>query len=362
MDILKLIDRSNKMFELLEYTNRFDDYDEIVSLKISLNNLLVSLDSEEPNFFEILLLSSPVLFDFAFNSNLEPEYQQIRNTFERQKYYEEAKKWYKFIRNSLIHTNRYTYNNFLKSIYRIEYDEAAVVYFELDEKKSYRFEEFKTNRYYIENDKYNQVDSEPVTYEFQGNVRLEINYHYFRKYMIEMISNFIRSLEHDVDQILSNEVNKWNNYYILYKQLINEVYWDRNLNLKLVRRLKKSLVKLKDFDLEEAYVLCEFLVYMSDLDVALNEEMIADIIERTTFDKYYQLENRSIIFNQISSVKNYPKVYVNYDQVAWILNEIYPLSSEHDQSLQILEHTNYLIMYVQKYLAVKGVRNEQSAV
>lgn len=358
MDFLKLIDRSNKIFELLEYTNLFDEYDEIVSLKISLNNLLVSLDGEEPNFFEILILSSPVFFDIAFNTNLDEKGQQIVNTFERQEYYEEAKKWYKFVRNSLIHTNRYTYSNFLKSIYRIEYGEGATIYFELNEAKSNRYDEFKSNRYFIENDKYNQVDGLDTSFEHNGNARIEINYKYFRKFVVEMISKFIRSVEHDVDQILNNEVVKWSNYYLVYKQVIEEVYWDRNIDIKKLRRLKKSLEKLKNFDLEEAYILCEFLVYFMNLDIVLNEQMLKDIIEITTFDKYYQLENRSIIFNEISSIKDYDRAYVDYDQVAWILNEMYPLSSEHDESLQILEHTNFLIMYVQKYLTVKGVNNE----
>ncbi len=358
MDILKLIDRSNKMFELLEYTNHFDDYDEIVSLKISLNNLLVSLDTDQPNFFEILLLSSPVLFDFAFNSKLDSNCQQIRNTFERQKYYDAAKKWYKFIRNSLIHTNRYTYNNFLKSIYRIEYAEGATIYFELDENKLYRFNEFKTNQYFMQNDSYNEADGLELTYEFNNNVRLEINYRYFSDFILEIVSQFVRSIEHDIDLILNNEVTKWNNYYAAYKMLVNKVYWDRYIDIKLLRRLKKSLVKLKDFDLEEAYVLCEFLVYVMNLDVELSERQVEDLIELTTFDKYYQLENRSIIVNEISSVREYTKVYIDYDQVAWVLNEIYPLSSNNDQSLQILEHTNYLIMYAQKYLTVKGVSNE----
>lgn len=354
MDILKLIDRSNKMFELLEYTDHFEDYDEIVSLKISLSNLLVSLDSDEPNFFEVLMLSSPVLFDFAFNSKLDEEGQDIRKTFERQKYYEEAKKWYKFIRNSLIHTNRYTYNNFLKSIYRIEYNDGAAIYFELDTSKAYRFEEFKSNRYFIENDKYNKNDEVAVTYKVDNNVRIEINYQYFNHFIIEMVANFIRSLEHDIDTILSIEVNNWHNYYSVYKLVVENVYWDRSIDMKLLKRLSKALKRLKTFDLEEAYVLCEFLVYIMNLDVTLSEKKVAEIIEITTFDKYYQLENRQLVINQVSSAQDYPRVYVDYDQVAWVLNEIYPLSSENDQALQILEHTNYLIMYVQKYLTVKG--------
>lgn len=355
MDIIKLIDRSNKMFELLEYTNHFEDYDEIVSLKISLTNLLVSLDCEHPNFFEILLLSSPVLFDFAFNSKLDEESQQIRNTFERQKYYEQAKKWYKFVRNSLIHTNRYTYSNFLKSIYRIEYGDGAAVYFELDEHKRYRFEEFRTNQFFIANDNFNLEDQQEVTYEFDNNVRLELNYRYFNQFVLQILSQFIRSIEHDIDQILNNEVNKWNNYYAAYKLMVEKVYWDRNIDIKMLRRLKKSLVKLKNFDLEEAYVLCEFLVYLMNLDANLSEHQIRELTEITTFDKYYQLENRSIIINEISEVKDYTRVYIDYDQVAWVLNEIYPLSSSNDQSLQILEHTNYLIMYAQKYLEKRGV-------
>lgn len=355
MDITKLIDRSNKLFELLEYTNLYDDYDELVSLKISLSNLLISIDNENPNFFEILLLSSPVLFDFVFNSNLDGIGQQLNKSFERQDYYEESKKWYKFIRNSLIHTNRYTYNNFLKSIYRIEYDRWATIYFELNEQKAYRFEEFKTNRYLIENEKYNQIDGQDLMIEKNGNVRITINYNYFCKFIIEITSKFIRSLEHEVDQILNQQLILWNNYYEVYKDVVEDVYWGRNIDLKNLRKLKKALSKVMDFSIEEAYVLCEFLVYLINLEVELDENMISEITVLTTFDKYLQLENRNIIFNQISEIKEYQRVYIDYDEVAWILNEIYPLNSEIDNSLQILEHTNYLIMYVQKYLTVKGV-------
>lgn len=358
MDIIKLIDRSNKIFELLEYTNQYDDYNEIVSLKISLTNLLVSIDKEQPNFFEILLLSSPVFFDFAFNSNLDGVGQQLKKTFERQVYYEEAKKWYKFIRNSLIHTNRYTYNNFLKSIYRIEYEQGATIYFELNEQKAYRFEEFKINRYFIENEQSNQLAGRDLALEQNGNVRIEINYQYFYQFITDMTSKFVRSLEHEVDQILSKQVILWNNYYEVYKLVIEDVYWGRNINIKNLQRLKKNLEKVMDFNLEEAYVLCEFFVYLMNLEVELDEQMVSDIIEITTFDKYLQLKNRKIIINQISEIKDYQRVFIDYDQVAWILNEIYPLSSENDKSLQILEHTNYLIMYVQKYLIVKGVKYE----
>lgn len=359
MDINKLIDRSNKMFELLEYTNFLGDYDEVVSLKISINNLLTELASENPNFLSVLLLSSPVMFDFAFNSRLDDSGLLLRRKFEALTNYEEAKKWYKFVRNSLIHTNRYTYNNFLKSIYRIEYDENATVYFELHETKYYRYNEFKGNRYFLENDRANEASGEDLTYEFNNNVRLTVNADYFNMFVLEIISQFIRSLEHEIDIILNNEVNRWSSYYHNYAQMIDNVYWDNNIDLKLLKKLSKSLKKSKNFDLEEAYVLCEFLVYMQNLNVELSNSQLKDIIEITTFDKYYQLENRKFIMSEIASIKTYQRVFVDYDQVAWVLNEIYPLTSDNDHSLQILEHTNYLIMYVQKYLTVKGVINNE---
>ncbi len=352
MDIITLIDRSNKMFELLEYTNVYGDYDELVSLKISLNNLLVKLDNDEPNFFEVLLLSSPVLFDFAFNSKLDEKGLEIRQTFERQKYYTEAKKWYKFIRNSLIHTNRYTYNNFLKSIYRIEYEQNAIIYFELEKEKAYRFREFMDNQFFILNEEANQLAGESPVYVTNDNVRIDINFEYFNFFILDMVEKFIRSIEHDVDRILANEVNKWNYYYQLYTNMIDNAYWDSYLDIKLLKRLVRSLNNIKYFDLEEAYILCEFLVYLSNLDVEFDEQMVSEITKITTFDKYYQIADRQFILNRISTVKDYERVYIDYDQVAWVLNEVYPLSSENDQSLQILEHTNYLIMYVQKYLKV----------
>ncbi len=355
MDITRLIDRSNKMFELLEYTNYFGDYDEIVSLKISINNLLVEMNNESPNFLSVLLLSSPVLFDFAFNSKLDDNGLILRRNFERLKNYEEAKKWYKFIRNSLIHTNRYKYNNFLKSIYRIEYTDGASIYFELDKSKYYRFKEFKENRYFIENEQLNILDGIDSVFEIENNVRIKINSMYFNQFILDIINQFIRSLEHEVDNILNNEVNRWTNYYHAYVQMIDNVYWDNNFDLKLLKKLSKSLKRLKDFDLEEAYILCEFLIYMQSLNIELSEQQINDITTITTFDKYYQLDGRKFIMNEISSVKSYKREYINYDQVAWVLNEIYPLTAESDHSLQILEHTNYLIMYVQKYLTAKGV-------
>lgn len=350
MDIITLIDRSNKMFELLEYSNVYEDYDELVSLKISLNNLLVKLDSEEPNFFEVLLLSSPVLFDFAFNSKLDVKGLEIRQTFERQKYYAQAKKWYKFIRNSLIHTNRYTYNNFLKSIYRIEYNQNAIIYFELEPEKEYRFREFMENQFFILNEEANVLAEESTVYVTDDNVRIDINFEYFNYFILDIVEKFIRSIEHDVDRILANEVNKWNYYYQLYTSMIENVYSDNHFDLKLLKRLVKSISNIKHFDLEEAYILCEFLVYLSNLDIEFDERQVSDITKITTFDKYYQIEDRQLILNRISQVKDYERVYIDYDQVAWVLNEVYPLSSENDQSLQILEHTNYLIMYVQKYL------------
>lgn len=354
MDISKLIDRSNKIFELLEYTDRFPENDELVSLKVSLNNLLESIERDNSNFFETLMLSSPVLFDFAFNTKLEPDAQQIRNTFERQKYFYEAKKWYKFVRNSLIHTNRYTYNNFLKSIYRIEYAEQAIVYFELDQNKIYRYEEFQSNRYFIANNRANIQNEGDEVYLVANNVRIEINYQYFQQFVLEMVSNFIRSCEHDVDIILNQEVTKWKNYYEMYRLVLDNVYYDRNLDIKQLRKLAKRLRTLKSLSIEETYILCEFLVYMLNIDFKLDELQFEEILEITTFDKYYQLENRELILSQISRVKDYPRVYIDYDQVAWVLNEIHPLSSENDESLQIMEHTNYLIMYVQKYLVAKG--------
>ncbi|WOO86681.1 hypothetical protein RZE82_06070 [Mollicutes bacterium LVI A0039] len=357
MEIARLIDRSNRMFDLLEYTNHYGDNDEVVSLKISLNNLLISLESDNPNFFEVLMLSSPVLFDFAFNSKLDDVGLRLRKTFERQKNYEEAKKWYKFIRNSLIHTNRYTYNNFLKSIYRIEYSNSACIYFELEKTKVYRFEEFKQNRYLITNSKINESHNLASLFEHDNNVKICINYNYFNQFIFETITSLVRSVEHDIDGILSREVNKWNTYYSVYREVIDNVYWDRNIDIKQLKRLALSLKNLKDFNLEEAYILCEFLEYMMNLDVILDENMLEEIIQITTFDKYYQLERRSLILNEVSSIKEYPQITIDYDRVAWLINEIYPLTSENDQVLQILEHNNYLIIYVQKYLLVKGLIN-----
>lgn len=354
MDIINLIDRSNKMFELASYMENLKNYDELVSLKTSLNNLLQSLDCNEPNFFEVLLLSSPVLFDFAFNSNLDDEGQKLRRSFEGRKNYEQAKKWYKFVRNSLIHTNRYTYNNFLGSIYRIEYRSGAIIYFELSTTKAYRFEEFKQNQFFLLNDKWNIDAGFSTTYEANQNVRLQVNFQYFEQFILSEINEFIRSVEHEIDNMLNNAVNIWNNYYKLYKQLIVGVCKDDVIDIGLLQKMKKSLVKLGGFDLEEAYVLCEFLVYLLNLDIELSPQMVQDITNITTFDKFYQLDERQIILNQIREIKEYQRVYINFQQVSWILNKLYPLTPQIEEQLQTLDHTNYLIMYVQKYLATKG--------
>lgn len=354
MDISRLIDRSNKMFELLEYTGVFTDYDEIVSLKISINNLLVGLEAGKPNFFEVLMLSSPVLFDFAFNSKLDEKGLQIRKTFEKQKYYNEGKKWYKFIRNSLIHTNRYTYNNFLKSIYRIEYLEGAAIYFELDPKKRYRFQEFQENRYYQQNELINDNFGMQDTFIVDENVRIEINYDYFNKFVLEMISGFVRSAEHDIDSILKDELNKWNNYYVMYQNVVYKVLSERHVDVKSLRKLTKALERIGVVELEERYVLCEFLVYLSNLNVELDDKVVTDIIDITTFDKYLQIDNRQLVLNEIANVKDYEKIYISFDLVVWILNEIHPLTGM-ETEFDVFEHTNYLIMYVQKYLNKRGV-------
>lgn len=353
MEIIQLIDRSNRMFELLEYTDQHDANDEIVSLKISLNNLLLSLDKDDTNFFEVFMLSSPVLFDFAFNSKVEDVGKRLRSSFEKQANYEEAKKWYKFIRNSLIHTNRYTYNSFIKSVYRIEYDQTAEIYFELNESKSYRYQEFKENSFFIENERCNVEKQYEANYQYENDARVMINYDYFCTFVLDVVTQLVRSIEHDVDSILSSEVSKWNNYYNLYKKMITNVYWDRDIDIKLLRKLVKSLSTLKDFDLEEAYVLCEFLVYLVSLEDNLSEQWLFDIIEITTFDKYYQLENRALLLNKISSIKDYERVHIDFESIVWLLNDIYPLDSNVQDKLQIFDHTNYLIMYVQKYLQTK---------
>lgn len=354
MEITELLDRSNRMFELLEYTDHYSEDDEIVSLKISLNNLLISLGCDQPNFFEVFMLSSPVLFDFAFNSKIEDIGLKLRSTFERNKEYEQQKKWYKFIRNSLIHTNRYTYSNFLKSIYRIEYSNCAKIYFELDTERIYRFDEFTNNQFYLENQQFNSLQQIDGDTRFENNVCLVINYEYFNQFVYQTIERLVRSVEHDIDAILNSEVNRWNNYYSIYQRIVNSAYIDREIDVKQLKQLAKSLKILKKLDLEEAYVLCEFLVYLINLEQEIDQKQLDDITKITTFDKYYQIEERTLILNQISPVKDYQRIYIDYEQVAWLINEIFPLSPEGDQRLQKLEHTNYLIMYVQKYLKVKG--------
>ncbi len=355
MEIIKLIERSNKMFELLEYTNVFTDYDELVSLKISLNNLLLSLDDGGNDFFQVMMLSSPVLFDFAFNSKLDKDGMALRARFERTRNYEEAKKWYKFVRNSLIHTNRYTYNNFLAAIYRIEYSDGAYIYFDLEPERVYRWIEFKQNRYFLENERANMNYDQYITYELDLNVRMRINYSNFRKFIFEILNQFIDCLEREIDTILKSEIVKWENYYRLYRDLIEDVYDYKQIDINSVKRLARQLRKLTDFNVEEAYVLCEFLVYIRDLEVKISSQMLEQIITLTTFDKYVQLADRAILFDQIRDIEKYHKKYIAYDLVAWILNEIHPLTTKVDEQLQILEHTNYLIMYAQKYLTSKGV-------
>ncbi len=348
MDINRLLERSNRLFELLEYTNLYDDYDEIVSLKISINNLLVAVETHGENFFEVLLLSSPVLFDFAFNSKIDSIGERLRISFERNKDYDQAKKWYKFVRNSLIHTNRYTYNNFLSQIYRIEYNGHANIYFELDTDKIYRFEEFKQNRFFIANEDSNAEDFK--LFEIDNNIRICVNYEQFKKFVFEQIELFVRSVEHEVDHILDSEVIRWQNYANAYHDLVIDIYETKFINFKLIRRLVKSLKKINEFDLKSIYILCEFLVYFRDYEEELNTSQIEDIITITTYDKYAQIDNRTLLINEISDRKTYLQSKVVYSDVIWIVNELHPINDESDNELNYFEHTNYLIMYMNKYL------------
>lgn len=359
MEISALIERNNRMLELLEYTNLYPDYDELVSLKISVNNLLAALDDGGANFFQVLMLSSPVLFDFAFNSKLDEVGAKLRRGFEKHQDYEEAKKWYKFIRNSLIHTNRYTYNNFLDAIYRIEYSDGAYIYFDIRPERMYRYQEFKANKFFKRNEKANIELDGFETYEYDLDIKMRINYVEFRKFVLKQTMCFIIKVEKEIDKILIKQLKLWDNYYKSYRELIKDVYEYKQIDISMLKRVARNLGKITDFNIEQAYILCEYLVYIRDLEYDISEEQMDDMIILTTFDKYAQLKRRTIIMNQISNVRDYVKKYVDYDLVAWLLNEIHPLTSTIDSKLEILEHTNYLIMYSQKYLTVKGVIDEQ---
>ncbi len=353
MEILSLIDKSNKMFELVEYIDYYDEYDEIVSLKISINNLLEKYAKDEGTFMELMLLSSPVLFDFAFNSKIDNKGRRLRTKFETSTNYYDAKKWYKFIRNCLIHTNRYTYNNFLKSVYRIEYNETVDIYLLIDDRKYDKYVKFTNNKYFIANDKANKKQNIASTYVYNSDVRMVINCTYFRQFILEIVCQFINAFESDIDKLLKEQISKWQNYFKMYRKMIKSIYITNKIDLKILTKLLNYFNIFKNVNINESYILCEYLLYFKAIKYKVNPQHLDEIIEITTFDKFQKLQNRQFLLNELKKVEGKTDLVIKKQQVLNLLSKVYD-ENELRKLTITPHHTNYLIVYTQKYIRLRG--------
>lgn len=358
-EINKLLQKVNDQFEFLDFLESFEIDNEIVSLKISLINLLISFNEaseDKEHFFQIILLSTPVMFDFMYNDYIQKENRFLKNTYKKTKYYSQSKKWYKFVRNSLIHTNRYTHNLFTDKIYRIEYESVINILFELDKTNGVRsFDKFLKNRFLQMNfEVLEKKQIKPLMIN-HGNVKISIDYDEFIRFIYNEVTLFTDLIEKEIDRLILKEVHKWEAYYQLYKELIKDIILTKRIDIKSINKLVESIRTFKKFNNYEVVILVEFLLFIISKEIQLQEENIQDIIDFTAIDVFSQIENRNVIFDEIANSEVSIEVAINYKQVENILVQ---MGIKEKGVLKIIhndKYTNYLIIFTKKYFKSKNI-------
>ncbi len=367
-----LIEVSNKQFEYLEYSRSFITNNEFLSLKISINNLLKAIyDYEQTNkqaddqdfklyFYQMIFLSSPILFDFIYNDNVLNANRLLKNKFVSLPKYEESKKWYKFVRNSLVHTNRYTLNNFTDKIYKVEYNQVITIHFELRQKAMKSFGKFMNNQFVHLNEGYIAKENIKNKKEIKAlDIKFSISYQYLIIFIKREIDIFIEYLEKEVDNLFQKDLQKWKNYYIQYESVIKYIIQYKEININQIVTLQKSIKKIKDFSFEHLYILVEYLEYLKTISYQINISDLQYILDITCVDPFAQIDNRQLLLMQLNKNKQIPKYKVNFSNVLDLLNQIQKVSTQQESQIQSLYHTNFLIVYTEKYLQSKENSNKE---
>lgn len=356
----ELLTLATEQFEYLEYTNSFADNNEFLSLKISMENLLLVLaefevDEAHPrhSFYKVLMLSTPVMFDFLYNDYTEAQNNRLKKIFIQQNEFEEARRFYKFVRNALIHTNRYTHNSITTKIYRIEYADYIHIYFELQEKSLISLANFLDSKFMRENDEVIAAAGHQNICEYREheNIKFTFDYTYFIEFIKYEIIRFFESIEQETNRIYARDVKEWNQYFDEYKALITYVYETKALSTKRITSIYKKIKKMTDFTYTDLYILIEFLIFVRTSPKEIDQEKLDLLSELTVIDIYHQQQERRLLFelthDDINKV-NY-EYKANVDEIIEYMNKIINVTAKMEKRIKSLNEKNYLIAYAILY-------------
>ncbi|MGL4589712.1 MAG: hypothetical protein ACRCUP_05710 [Mycoplasmatales bacterium] len=303
-----LLENFAEAFEYVEHSKIVLFDDEIIHLNVAINNLLYEMkyyyeqlnsgNFSHRNFISCLFLSSPVFFDFLFSTRVNN--QMFVGGYQKQAYYNDARLWYRFIRNSLIHGFRFDQNHYIENIFRIDYNDCVTFDFQLKQGNAENFNEFRENRFVRKNtiallDKqikwnYRFLNLEQK-YAEEDIVVFQLEYDFFIDFLLKELENYYGTLETLVNSFKQKEMKNWNHYFDQFYQLIKQTNQKQEIS---VSNIKEHLINYQNFniiDTKYVFELVQLLVFLGSFAPKLTNKELLSLINQIVDNKLEGISN-----------------------------------------------------------------------